>query len=111
MKIEGSHELRARPERVYETLIDPAALQRCIPGCERLEKTGENAYSTTLRAGVGSIKCGFTGNGRLEDLRPPAHYRIVVDGKGQPGFLKGAGELDLEERDGVTVVNYKGDAQ
>jgi uncharacterized protein len=111
MKIDGSHELRARPERVYETLIDPAALQRCIPGCERLEKTGENAYSATLRAGVGAIKGVFTGNVRLEDMQPPTHFRMIVDGKGQPGFLKGSGNLNLEDREGVTVVSFDGDVQ
>lgn len=111
MKIEGTHELHAKRERVYEAMVDPEVLQRCIPGCERLEKTGENTYSATLRAGVGSIKGVFTGNVRLEDMRPPAHYRIVVDGKGQPGFMKGSGDLDLEERDDVTIVNYKGDVQ
>ena len=111
MKIEGTHELHASPERVYQTLIDPVVLQRCIPGCERLEKTGENSYSATLRAGVGSIKGNFTGNVRLEDMRPPEHYRMMVDGKGQPGFLKGSGDLDLEERDGLTIVSYNGDVQ
>ncbi|HEX8185429.1 MAG TPA: carbon monoxide dehydrogenase subunit G [Blastocatellia bacterium] len=111
MKIEGTQELRAKRERVYQALTDPAVLQRCIPGCERLEKTSENTYSTTMRAGVGSIKGVFTGNVKLEDMRPPSHYRIVVDGKGQPGFLKGSGDLDLEEVDGATVVNYKGDVQ
>jgi len=111
MKLEGTQELHASRERVFQALIDPAVLQRCIPGCERLEKTSENAYSMTLRAGVGSIKGLFTGNVRLEDLRPPAHFRIIVDGKGQPGFLKGTGEIDLEDRDGVTIVSYKGDVQ
>ena len=111
MKIEGTHELNASPERVYETLIDPAVLQRCIPGCERLEKTGENSYSTTLRAGVGSIKGTFTGNIRLEEMQPPQHFRIIVEGKGQPGFLKGSGDLDIEARDDVTAVTYQGDVQ
>ncbi|MGA9772487.1 MAG: carbon monoxide dehydrogenase subunit G [Blastocatellia bacterium] len=111
MKIEGTQELHAKRERVFQALIDPAVLQRCIPGCERLEKTGENAYATTLRAGVGSIKGVFTGNVKLEDVRSPEHYRIVVDGKGQPGFLKGSGEIDLEERDQETVVTFKGDVQ
>jgi len=111
MKIEGTHEIHSNPERVYQCLIDPAVLQRCIPGCERLEKTGENAYSTTLRAGVGSIKGLFTGNVRLEDLRPPHHFRMVVDGKGQPGFLKGAGDLDLAAQNDVTVITYSGDVQ
>jgi carbon monoxide dehydrogenase subunit G len=111
MKIEGTHELHASPERVYETLIDPVVLQRCIPGCERLEKTGENSYSTTLRAGVGSIKGTFTGNIRLEDMVPPRHFRMIVEGKGQPGFLKGAGDLDIEARDGMTIVSYRGEIQ
>ena len=111
MKIEGTHELHASPARVFETLIDPIVLQRCIPGCERLEKTGENAYSTTLRAGVGSIKGVFTGNVRLEDIQPPRHFRIIVEGKGQPGFVKGAGDLDLDDHDGVTTLTYKGEAQ
>lgn len=111
MKIEGSHELRAPRDRVFKALTDPAVLKRSIPGCERLEQTAENSYAVTLRAGVGSIKGVFTGNVRLEDERPPEHFRMVIEGKGQPGFLKGSGELDLEERDGVTVVNYKGDVQ
>jgi carbon monoxide dehydrogenase subunit G len=111
MKIEGTHELAAARERVYKALVDPAVLQRCIPGCERLEKTGENTYSATLRAGVGSIKGVFTGNVKLEDMREPSHYRISVDGRGQPGFLKGSGDLDLEEKDGATVVTYRGDVQ
>jgi len=111
MKIEGTHELRAPRERVFQALTDPAVLQRCIPGCERLEQTGENAYAATLRTGVGAIKGVFQGNVRLEDMRPPTHYRIVVDGKGQPGFLKGAGDLDLEEKDGGTLIKYTGDVQ
>jgi uncharacterized protein len=111
MKVEGTYELHASVERVYQALIDSAVLQRCIPGCERLEKTGENAYSTTLRAGVGSIKGLFTGNVRLEDLKPPHHFRMVVEGKGQPGFLKGSGDLELANQNGVTVITYTGEVQ
>jgi len=111
MKIEGTHELRASPQRVFETLTDPAVLQRCIPGCERLEKSGENAYSITLKAGVGAIKGVFTGNVRLEDLQPPNHFRMIVEGKGQPGFLKGTGDIDLTELDDSTRVSYSGEVQ
>ena len=111
MKIEGTQEVHARRDRVFQVLTDPAVLQRCIPGCERLEQVDANHYSTTMRAGVGSIKGVFTGNVRLEEVQPPAHYRMVVDGKGQPGFLKGAGALDLEEQEGTTLVKYSGDVQ
>jgi hypothetical protein len=35
----------------------------------------------------------------------------VVEGKGAPGFLKGSGDLDLEQGENVTKVNYSGDIQ
>src|SRR5215813_3011978 len=111
MKIEGTQELRATSQRLYDCLTNPEVLQRCIPGCERLEQTGENAYSATLRAGVGSIKGLFTGNVRLEDMQPPKHFRMIVDGKGQPGFLKGSGNLNIEAKDDGSIVSFDGDVQ
>ena len=111
MKIEGRHELHASRERVYQRLTDPGVLRRCIPGCERLEKTGDNAYSATIRAGVGAIKGVFTGTVKLEDMRPPEHYRIVVEGRGSPGFMKGSGDLDLEVQGEATRIKYTGDLQ
>jgi carbon monoxide dehydrogenase subunit G len=111
MKLEGTHHLDVPRAGVYQSLIDPAVLQRCIPGCERLEKTAENTYAATIRTGVGAIKGVFTGTVRLEDMRPPEHYRIVVEGKGAPGFLKGAGNLDLEHEGEGTLIKYTGDLQ
>ena len=111
MKLEGTHQLDAPRERVYQCLVSPEVLQRCIPGCERLEKTAENTFAATIRTGVGSIKGVFNGTARLEDLREPEHLRIVVDGKGAPGFLKGSGDLDLEPAENGTKVNYAGDVQ
>ena len=111
MKIEGMHELKAPRSAAYSAMIDPAVLARTIPGCEKLEQTGDNTYAVSLRAGVGSIKGLFTGNVRLEEMRAPEHFRIIVDGKGQPGFLKGSGSIDLVERDGVTEIKYLGDVQ
>ena len=111
MKLEGTHQLEARRERVYQSLVNPEVLQRCIPGCERLERTGENSFSATIRTGVGSIKGVFEGKVQLEDLREPEHFRIVVEGKGAPGFLKGSGDLDLAQDGDGTKVTYSGDVQ
>jgi carbon monoxide dehydrogenase subunit G len=111
MKIEGTQKLHASRQRVYSALTDPKTLQRCIPGCESLEKTAENAYAATLKAGVGAIKGAFKGEVRLEDMRPPGHYRIVVEGKGGVGFAKGSADFDLEESDGATLIKYAGELQ
>lgn len=111
MKIESTQELHAPRDRIYSALTNPEVLRRCIPGCESLEKTAGDTYSATLKAGVGSIKGTFKGEVRLEDMRPPEHYRIVVEGKGAIGFAKGSADFDLEEKDGVTVIKYSGELQ
>ena len=111
MKLDGTHELQAPRLRVYQLLTDPQVLKRCIPGCERLEQTGDNTFAATMKAGVGSIKGLFNGTVKLQDLREPEHFRMVVEGKGTPGFLKGTGELDLTEQGDTTGIRYAGDIQ
>lgn len=109
MKVEGSYTIPAPRARLWELMIDPAVLARCVPGCEALTATDDGSYKLTLKTGVGSIKGLFTGAIRLDEMRAPEHYRMIVDGKGAPGFLKGDGALDLVEQGEETVVNFAGD--
>jgi carbon monoxide dehydrogenase subunit G len=109
MKIEGSHTIKAPRELLYQLMIDPDILQRCVPGAQSLEATVEGVYKLTLKTGVGSIKGVFTGSIRLDELREPEHYKMIVDGKGAPGFLKGEGSIDLTEQEEETKVDYAGD--
>jgi carbon monoxide dehydrogenase subunit G len=111
MKIQGTHNIQASRDRIFAALIDPQILQRCIPGCESLERTAEDTYVATMKAGVGAIKGTFKGTVRLEELRPPTHYQMTVEGKGGPGFVKGKGEFELTENDGATAIAYAGEMQ
>src|SRR5215469_11507850 len=109
MKIEGQQKIEVPRERVFDALIDPAVLQKCIPGCEQLEKTAENQYNARLTAGVGPVKGVFTATVSLHDITAPTHYKLVVEGKGQPGFVKGSGELNLDDDSGATAIKYTGE--
>jgi uncharacterized protein len=109
MKIEGSQTLAVPRAALFQMLVDPAVLQRCVPGCEALEAHEDGSYLMTLKAGVGSVKGVFNGKIKLDELRPPEHYKMIVEGIGKVGFVKGAGTLDLAEQGETTVVNYTGD--
>jgi uncharacterized protein len=109
MKIDGAHKIEAPRERIFTALIDPAILQKCIPGCKEMEKTGENQYKAKLTAGVGPVKGIFTAAISLQDILAPEHYKLVVEGKGQPGFVKGSGELNLKDDSAATEIQYTGE--
>jgi uncharacterized protein len=109
MKVEGSHAINATRERLFQLLIDPQVLQRCVPGCQSLEVVEDGSFKMSLKAGVGAIKGVFTGAIRLEEIREPEHYKMFVDGKGAAGFVKGVGELNLAAQGEGTVIDYAGD--
>jgi uncharacterized protein len=111
MKIEGTYAIQAPRERVFQALTDPAILQKTIPGCERMEKAGENKYNATLSAGAGPIKGTFTATVSIENAVAPSNYRLVLEGKGQPGFIKGSGDLVLDDDNGATLIRYTGNVQ
>src|SRR5262249_23800124 len=86
-------------------------LARIVPGCERLEQTGEKEFEGTLKIGIQSIKGTYRGKIRLEDIQPPHHYKLVASGRSANGVVDGSGTVDLAEQDGKTVLTYGGDAQ
>ena len=112
MKVSGTYKFEAPQSRVWEFLIDPEKLQKCIPGAGKLETVGPNEYTGEIDVGIAAVKGQYKGRVKLEDLQPPKHYRIVVDGKGKQGFIKGTGTLDLESFGAnETLLKYEGDAQ
>jgi carbon monoxide dehydrogenase subunit G len=90
---------------------DPEILARAIPGCESLEKIGENEYKMKMKMALASISGSFEGKVRITDQTPPTSFRLIVEGAGKIGFVKGDGLLKLSPAEGGTEVAYEGDAQ
>ena len=110
MHLDGSYTFNAPRQQVWDTLQNPETIAQCMPGCETFEQIGEDRYEATMKIGVGPIRGTYTGRIFLHEREAPAQYRMDVDGGGGPGHMKGSGLLKLEEREGVTVVTYDGDA-
>ena len=111
MKIQGEHTFDAPRERVWRALLDPEVLARTLPGCERLERTGENEYRGVLNVQVGPVKGQFQGTLQLADILPLEGYHMKLDGSGPSGFMNGQGELRLADAPAGTTLHYDLDAQ
>jgi uncharacterized protein len=114
MKISGEQTLPAPPERVWELFNDPNRLTRLIPGCQKIDQLASDEFTGTINVGIAAIKGVYSGKLKLDEIRPPEHYKIIVDGKGKQGFMRGWGTLDLapaKDGHGATIVKYSGDVQ
>jgi uncharacterized protein len=110
MKIEGQFTFEGiAPLAVWGFLTDANQIAQCLPGCEKLEQTGEGSYDLQMRFGIGAISGVFTGSIRLHDLHPTSEYQMTVNGSGAPGFVQGEGVIQLTPDDTGTLLHYTGD--
>ncbi|PYT24927.1 MAG: carbon monoxide dehydrogenase [Acidobacteria bacterium] len=121
MKVGGSYTLPLLRQRAHELLQDPAILARCMPGCEDLKKIGPDEYEMQMKVVVSAVQGLFAGKVRITDQKPPESFRLIVEGSGKVGFMKGDGLLTLVPATvttGVSIlgsegteVRYEGDVQ
>lgn len=111
MDIAGSYTFNAPPERVWDLLMDPAVISACIPGCERLEPDGEDRYRARLNVALAAITGSYDGIVTLADKTRPNSYRLIVEGQGKPGFVKGNATISLRADGAGTIVDVGGTVQ
>jgi carbon monoxide dehydrogenase subunit G len=111
MDLAASYTFAAPPTAVWNLLIDPIVVAECLPGCDRLEPIGEDQYRASLTLAVAAVSGQYTGTVAILDKRPPHSYRLVVEGTGKAGFVKGEATVELVEQNDTTIVNVKGQGQ
>ncbi len=110
MELSGTYTFDAPRELVWEMLLDPEVLARIMPGCDRLERVGENEYVGQLKIKVGPVQGVFQGNVHITEAQPPQSYRMTVNGKGPQGIVDGQGKVQLEANGAGVTLHYEGQA-
>jgi carbon monoxide dehydrogenase subunit G len=111
VKISGTSRLSVPPERAYEMMQDPEVLAKAMPGCESLEKIGPDEYRMKMKMAMASLSGAFEGKVKITEQVPPTSFKLLVEGTGKIGFMKGEGLLKLSAAEGGTDVAYDGDVQ
>lgn len=112
MDMTGERRIPAPRTVVWDALNDTDVLKASIPGCESLEKTGDNEMKATAAVKVGPISARFNGKVQLTDIDAPNGYRISGEGQGGvAGFAKGGAQVSLAEDGADTLLSYSVNAQ
>ena len=98
MTMTGEATLPAARPKVWALLNDPVVLKACIPGCESLEKTGDNGFAAVAKVKIGPMAATFKGKVELSDIVPDVGYTITGEGEGGiAGFAKGNAKVALAD--------------
>jgi len=112
MDMQASRSLAITQQQAWEALNDPAILKACIPGCDRLESTGENQFVVGMALKIGPVSAKFSGKIQLADLNPPASYTLSFEGQGGvAGFGKGTASVTLVPIESGCELQYTVHAQ
>jgi|SRR5947207_11366892 len=109
MKLTLSSIIPAPRDRVFAALVDPEILRRVIPGCEALTPTAPDEYTATVKIGAAGLKGTYTGKAAVRDQRPPESLTLHFEGKGVPGFVRGAVAIALSEEGDATRLHCEAD--
>lgn len=110
MDIRQEFAVTAPRAKVWDALMDPAILRQCIPGCESVEKDGDDTFDIVLVLRVAGQKVRFTGAMVVENQDP--QYSFDAQGSVRIagfGFTAATAEVYLRTPDGpaskTTVVD------
>jgi carbon monoxide dehydrogenase subunit G len=111
MELASTYTFDAPLEKVWDLLMDTVAIASCVPGCRELRPIGDDRYQAELVVTVAAISGNFEATVALEDKVPPNSYRLVVEGTGRIGFVKGSAQIELEPASPGTVVKVAASAE
>ena len=71
MDMQGSRALPVTQQQAWDALNDPAILKACVPGCDKFEPLGGDAYAVGAGIKVGPVSAKFTGKVQLSEIVAP----------------------------------------
>lgn len=111
MDIRATYTFDAPAQTVWDLLMDTGRVAACIPGCERLEPLGGDRYRARLTVTLAAVSGAFDGTVAMVDQQPPVSYRLLVEGQGRGGFIKGESTITLVDQGSTTEVGVAGQVQ
>lgn len=96
MDMQGSRQLEVTQQQAWDALNDPEVLKACIPGCDKVEKSGEHSYAISMALKIGPVSAKFSGDIALSEINAPESYTIGFEGQGgAAGHGKGTARVRL----------------
>ncbi len=111
MNFEGTFEVKAPRDRVWDFVIDPNKIGKCLPDLKSLQVEADNKFTAVARVGIGFMKGDFKFQLAIVEQNPPSHARLKGTGTGVGSSMSMDTAIDLADAGTGTKLTYKADVQ
>jgi carbon monoxide dehydrogenase subunit G len=109
MLLDGKYELEAPRQKVWEFIIEPSKIGKCLPDLKSLEVESEDKFLALIRVGVGPIKSDFKFRMEILEKEPASRLRLKAVGTGSGGNIIVDTTIELGEIPTGTELSYRSD--
>jgi carbon monoxide dehydrogenase subunit G len=111
MIFEGTYNLKASREKVWEFIIDPAKIGKCLPGLKTMEVEGEDKFTAVLHIGVGFVSGDFKFRIEIVGKDPVNRVQLKAAGSGSGSSITIDMAIELKEVSGATELLYRSEVK
>ncbi|MGZ3610732.1 MAG: CoxG family protein [Ktedonobacteraceae bacterium] len=113
MDVSGSQKVKAPRPHVFNALLDPEVLKKCVPGCDSAEfvdfPTGRQ-LKLTVSPSIPGLKGPYNVFLQTGEVVAPSRVVIIAEPTSSVGSIKATCTIDLIEDAEVTNLNYNANA-
>jgi carbon monoxide dehydrogenase subunit G len=107
MQFGGNYLFVAPRTEVWAALNNAEKLKAAIPGCQRIDWTGDTSLELEIKVNFGIVQPVFAGDLELGAIIPAESYTLSGRGRGGVlGMAHGAADITLADMEGGTRLSF-----
>jgi len=112
MHLNGTHNLPASPQQIWDLLMDAEVLAKITPGISSLEPLGNNRYTAVSKVKLGPVKGTFKGEMEVAHPIEPERFTLLMQQNSKIGNVNAEGQIILNAVSSAeTAVEFSGEAK
>jgi len=112
MHYDGKFKIKASREKVFNFLLDPNAMAKCLPDLQTVDVKSADRFLATVKVGVGFVRGNFKFDFNVVEKDPPKMAKLVAHGSGTGSTIDLETIFELSDvSGGGTELSWQADAQ
>jgi carbon monoxide dehydrogenase subunit G len=111
MHFEGKYDFRTSRQKLWDFLIDPARIAKCLPDLKSFQVESEDKFVSIVRVGIGFVRSDFKFKVEMTGKEPPNRMQLRAVGSGSGSNILLDMTIELSETPTGSELSYSSEAK